>query len=558
METEEPKDTRLPGPSTHHSFSRIKVTNIPVITDLRKELDYGHAHERRDIVFYNTVRSYIFTFTSSKGIPGADLLRWKFRPHQSGLLEMATQFLDHDGKGAYFWPDDPASANHGKLRYSEEPRRIKRLLVQLFFKINQQHKWKGSHKTMPSSQSSERLSPRLSPNRQESDNPSWSATNSQHRSSEVRQPADVNNRQRGHSVEDAIDVDSFAFYESFAADQKPDQSAWDDATMSTPEPSYSSQSFLPLPREAFDDDAQGSREEASEPRMNAPMASMAPMNDVFDGLSNLRSDAPVASERATNGMKRPAPHEHDDDVPRTKRSRSQNPPNDEELSSGPASVEALDSQCPLTTAAPVPARGSDDSQGTNAETEQVPPPLSMPGELPKDAAEEDSQTTQSRNESHPLPRTVPDSDAEPKLTPKPHPEHEPENESSKQRRASPKVNLIFSVNVSQTLNKLWSPRGTFQQKSLGDLEQELPIQGNFRGLHFLLEAPGNKGFEAEILLGDEVAFQSMKNRFQKRVMEIRRNHTGSTEMLYFEITITPLRDEDGEGEESLDDDLIIF
>lgn len=105
--------------------------------------------------------------------------------------------------------------------------RIKRLLVQLFFKINQQHKWKGSHKTMPSSQSSERLSPRLSPNHQETDNPSWSATNSRHRSSaEVRQPADVNNRQRGHSVEDAIDVDSFAFYESFAADQKPDQSGW--------------------------------------------------------------------------------------------------------------------------------------------------------------------------------------------------------------------------------------------------------------------------------------------------------------------------------------------
>lgn len=67
--------------------------------------------------------------------------------------------------------------------------------------------------------------------------------------------------------------------------------------MSTPEPSYTSQSFLPLPREAFDDDAQGSHEEAREPRMNAPMASMAPMNDVFDGLSNLRSDFPVASKR---------------------------------------------------------------------------------------------------------------------------------------------------------------------------------------------------------------------------------------------------------------------
>lgn len=266
----------------------------------------------------------------------------------------------------------------------------------------------------------------------------------------------------------------------------------------------------------------------------------------------------LTEEQATNDTKRPAPHEHDDDVPRTKRSRSQSPPNDEELSSGPASVGALDSQCPLTTAAPVSIRGLDDSQGTNAETEPVPPPLSMPDEPLKDAAEEDSQTTQSRNESHPLPRTVPDSDGEPKLAAKPHPEHEPENEPSKQRRASPKVNLIFSVNVSQTLNRLWNPKGTFQQKSLGELEQELPIQGNFRGLHFLLEAPGNKGFEAEIVLDDEVAFQSMKNRFQKRVMEIRRNHTGSTETLYFEITITPLRDEDGEDEESHDDDLIIF
>lgn len=242
METGGPSGFRKPAPSSFNLLKKLKVTNIPSITDLRQKLDYGHAHQQRDIMFYNTVRSYIFNFTSSEGIPGSDLLRWKYSSHQTGLLEMTSQFLDQDAKGPFFWPDDPSSPNHGKLQYSTESRqyetlsashsiptltwthsRIRRLLVQLFFKINQQQKWKGNQRATSEPQALERTSP----SHQTNDRPSWSAVNFQQPNSlGPQRQTDVNDHQRGHSIEDAIDLESFMFRDDCLTETKPDKAAW--------------------------------------------------------------------------------------------------------------------------------------------------------------------------------------------------------------------------------------------------------------------------------------------------------------------------------------------
>ncbi|KAH8734885.1 hypothetical protein BGZ61DRAFT_528156 [Ilyonectria robusta] len=577
MEAGESSGAHPPGPSTYLSFNRMKVTNIPSITELRKELDYGHARERRDIVFYNTVRAYMFTFVSRKGISGPDLLKWKYRPHQAGLLEMASQFLDQDAKGAFFWPDDPAAPNHGKLQYSKEPRRIRNIMVQLFFKINQQHKWKGNNRAVADPQLPERSSPACH-------------TREQPNSTGPQQQTDFNHVLRGHSAEYAIDVDSFTLNGDDVAETKPDKSVWDDATTSTPEPPYTSQSFPPLSTELFGNHKPSTHEEAGEPRASSQVAPMAPMYDPFDGPNSPESDVPLAIERAYRLNKRPTPHARDEEAPQTKRPRSQNdvprpvgtyhttnhassaiassrvisprrrnPPHKEGFVTGSAYNEAIESQLSPTATASV--LSLNDSHGINMGAESATPRPSAPEELLRNTIENDAHTTESINQDPPPPPKVLDSGFVPKPAPKLQPEHEPksENEPSKQQPTLPKVNVIFSVNVSPTLSKIWSPKGSFQTKSLADLVTELPLKSNFQGLHFALQAPGRR-FESEVLLGDEDEFESMKFHFRRKIMDARRNHA-TTKTLHFEISISPLSDDQNEGGgeyEGDDNDLEIF
>ncbi|KAH7156274.1 hypothetical protein EDB81DRAFT_756759 [Dactylonectria macrodidyma] len=273
----------------------MKVSKIPSIKELRQELDYGHARERRDILFYNVARSYAFNFKSSQGIPGSELIRWKYRPHQDGLMEMASQFLDQDGKGAYYWPDDPEASNHGKLQYSKEPRRIRRVLIQLFFKINQQHKWKGSHQPMADHhlmadyqvKADLQSSAPSSSTSQGGEYAAWNPLNQQGSDTAVPQPEDhVNHRPRGHSAEDAIDLDTLEWDHPDFADIKPDKSAWENASTSTPEPhQYTTQTLQPISTQDTETHAQ------------APIPTMDVVNDPFDGPYSPAPEVPLAIEQ---------------------------------------------------------------------------------------------------------------------------------------------------------------------------------------------------------------------------------------------------------------------
>ncbi|KAH7155467.1 hypothetical protein B0J13DRAFT_618911 [Dactylonectria estremocensis] len=574
----------------------MKVSKIPSIKELRQELDYGHARERRDILFYNVTRSYAFNFKSSQGIPGSELMRWKYRPHQDGLLEMASQFLDQDGKGAYYWPDDPEASNHGKLQYSKEPRRIRRVLIQLFFKINQQHKWKGSHQPMADHQPSG-LS---SSTHQIRDHAPWSPVNQQSSDTAVPQPqGHVNHRPRGHSVEDAIDLDTLEWGHADFEDIKPDKSAWDAASTSTPEPhQYMTQTLRPISTENRETHAQ------------APIPTMGVMDDPFDGPHSPEPDVPLATERGTKLDKRPAPYEGEEAAPQAKRtrlshdasekadthhpdstaagasfnvasspvtpSRRRNRPHNEGFITGIACLEAIDSELSNASVRSVSAVDSDTSRGAIADARPIPPSKSSTGEPLQRASEQPPQSTVDiapqasfpRDESHPHLPTVTGNAPLPMVrssgsTSRPTSNspavQEPEEKGA--RQILPRVSVRYSVDVSQSVSRGWVPNGTFQEKSLKEVVNELHLGGSFRGLLFVLHTPG-KRFENEVPLGEEELFEEVKHHFREKILQIRRSHGSSTKVLRFEISISPITDDQheagGQYDEADDDDLFVL
>ncbi|KAK2015519.1 hypothetical protein LZ32DRAFT_602165 [Colletotrichum eremochloae] len=116
-------------------------TAVPTITALRQELNYGDAKSLQCQAFYDDLRAYRKKFVSSNGLEGSLLYDWKSRDHQSALAEMTRSFLNRDGNGQRYWPDDETSAHYNGLRYSSDQARIKRILKQLFFRLNlQQHR----------------------------------------------------------------------------------------------------------------------------------------------------------------------------------------------------------------------------------------------------------------------------------------------------------------------------------------------------------------------------------------------------------------------------------
>ncbi|KAL2192292.1 hypothetical protein P885DRAFT_82332 [Corynascus similis CBS 632.67] len=84
---------------------------------------------------------------------------------------MTVAYLEKEGNGMLFWPDDKSSDNYNKYQYSKDHVRIKQLVKQLFFRLNQQ----------------------------------------QFRNKKYKNKADSNNKSadsRGHSETTAIDVDA--------------------------------------------------------------------------------------------------------------------------------------------------------------------------------------------------------------------------------------------------------------------------------------------------------------------------------------------------------------
>jgi hypothetical protein len=102
---------------------KLLAANIPSITTLRNDLDYGHSGLPRCAAFCDDTRAFRKKFVTSDGVPGSDLHDWKSCQVQDGLTEMTVAYLDKEGNGAMFWPDDKASSKYNKYQYSKDHER---------------------------------------------------------------------------------------------------------------------------------------------------------------------------------------------------------------------------------------------------------------------------------------------------------------------------------------------------------------------------------------------------------------------------------------------------
>ncbi|KAK2042917.1 hypothetical protein LZ31DRAFT_469402 [Colletotrichum somersetense] len=131
-------------------------TAVPTITALRQELNYGDPKSLQCQAFYDDLRAYRKKFVSSNGLEGSLLYDWKSRDHQSALGEMTRAFLNRDGNGRRYWPDDETSAHYNGLRYSSDHVKIKRILKQLFFRLNLQQYRNTKYKKNKSNEGNQR------------------------------------------------------------------------------------------------------------------------------------------------------------------------------------------------------------------------------------------------------------------------------------------------------------------------------------------------------------------------------------------------------------------
>ncbi|KAK1676287.1 hypothetical protein BDP55DRAFT_662195 [Colletotrichum godetiae] len=122
----------------------ISPSSIPFISALRKKLGYGDSRSEhcQSILFYDSVRTFRKTFVSSQGHESSAVHDWKSSENQRALDEMVQAYLDRDGNGPRLWPDESVQNWVNKLKYSVHETKIKRILKQLFWRMNlQQHQY---------------------------------------------------------------------------------------------------------------------------------------------------------------------------------------------------------------------------------------------------------------------------------------------------------------------------------------------------------------------------------------------------------------------------------
>ncbi|KAK7403033.1 hypothetical protein QQX98_011190 [Neonectria punicea] len=119
------------------------TAKVPGMKPLREQLGYPKPKSGnycRDH-FLEVLEEHNRTFISSSTLlHGPDLTLWssetqRAEAQRGSMLEMAHTFLEQGG-GARYWPDDNTSSNSSLLRYSVDCDEIKKLLIQLFWRIS--------------------------------------------------------------------------------------------------------------------------------------------------------------------------------------------------------------------------------------------------------------------------------------------------------------------------------------------------------------------------------------------------------------------------------------
>ncbi|KAK7425937.1 hypothetical protein QQZ08_007519 [Neonectria magnoliae] len=141
-----PQRGRPKKPLTHEFLKGVKV--LPDIPTLCRQLGYEVSDQPRHETFLAAVSAQAENIIP----PGSkdQFLKWRNPVHRRWLMTGTASFLDKDGRGGLYWPDNPLAENYGKLQYRKDRFPIQRAMVQLLFQIDQS--FKNGYKSVTSSQ----------------------------------------------------------------------------------------------------------------------------------------------------------------------------------------------------------------------------------------------------------------------------------------------------------------------------------------------------------------------------------------------------------------------
>ena len=111
------------------------VTQIPTITELRRQINYGDDRKAEWSVVKPHIQRFREAYRTSAGTPGSTFANWKNVTHKANLRKMVHHYLDH-GEGAQFWPNDKNAPYYNGLHSLEHREPITLALIQIFFLLN--------------------------------------------------------------------------------------------------------------------------------------------------------------------------------------------------------------------------------------------------------------------------------------------------------------------------------------------------------------------------------------------------------------------------------------
>ncbi|RYP65280.1 hypothetical protein DL769_006359 [Monosporascus sp. CRB-8-3] len=479
----------------------VPAANLPKITAIRETLDYGDPELTRCAAFTADVRAFRKKFTTKSGLPGTSLYDWRSPEHQRGLNEMTEDYLERAGNGAMWWPDDTSAPNHNKLQYSKDHRKINELMLQLFFRLNEQQHRNNKYKNKFKSGSAE-------PDR------------------------------RGHSTEEPIDVDALETGPASDTSSKPYPSVSGGASSrpdNTPQnpaiQDYDSNEH----RKTLDDiynvpDGPGSEQATSR-------------DSTGDGVRNRQAKRPKKPYNATtpDDSHREATHQSPD--PATKRRSPRQKKTYDAEKDRPERLYVTGRQYEISMSAL-----DDDDWGR---------PKSNQGFRDNNSSETAGDAANLRhasNPSEPVRTTDKGRDSHTSTpapaSPTPNSTGEvgrggvPRDPPPQPYRSIPKIEFLYRFVTSRKpvfSYKNWKPTRKLEETSLQQFLDELPLEGDVKGLLFIVEGPGLKA-EQQILRGEETEFGSMIKQIKKAIRaELGTSRKYHDHPLVIEMEIEPIK-----------------
>ncbi|RYP03867.1 hypothetical protein DL764_004846 [Monosporascus ibericus] len=462
----------------------------------------------RCAAFTADVRAFRKKFTTKTGLPGTSLYDWRSPEHQYGLAEMTEDYLERAGNGPMWWPDDTSAPNHNKLQYSKDQREIKELMLRLFFRLNEQ----------------------------------------QHRNNKYKNKVKAGSAEpdcRGHSTEEPIDIDALETGPASDTSSKPYPSSGSAGASSRPDNTHQNPAMQDYDsnehRKTLDDiynvpDGTGSEQATSRDSTGDLVRNRQAKRPKKPYKTTIQDDSHRETTRQSPdpATKRRSPREKKTyDVEKDRAEHLYVTGRQYEIS-----MSALDDDNWGRPKANQARRDNNNSEiaGDAANPLQV----SNPSEPVQSREKSRDSHTSTPIPASPAPNSageVSRGDVPTDRPPQPH-------------RSIPKMEFLYRFVTSRKpvfSYKNWKPTRKLEETSLQQFLDELPLEGDVKGLLFIVEGPGLKA-EQQILRGEETEFGSMIKQIKKAI----RSELGTSRKYYDHPLVIEMEIEPIKGGEVLD------